>query len=72
MSIVKFPAHGVKFSGKEFFNYIVPLDPSVKAGLAGALPVTQKSSTERMRFFESMITEPCPGKSDDGARCMSF
>jgi len=34
---VKRPAHGAGLFGKDLFDYIVPLEPACKAGLAGAL-----------------------------------
>ncbi|RPH49062.1 MAG: hypothetical protein EHM85_15170 [Desulfobacteraceae bacterium] len=36
---VKLPAHRAGLPGKVFLLYIVPLDPSHKAGLAGHVPV---------------------------------
>ena len=38
---LKLPAHRARLPGKLISFYIVPLDPTYKAGLAGHVPVTR-------------------------------
>lgn len=49
---VKLTVHRAGLPGKKLCNYIVPLDPAGKAGLAGALPVkgTNPSTGQREAF----------------------